>query len=130
MNELVKSRIKSRLVNNPFHEGNIERVFLAAVIAGERIPEGIDASCFRVGKNRVIFKALVELEKLEIGSSKKDALSVFLNESGMLAAAGGEMYIKEVIDKGAEFFGKHPAIGLKVYARELILQNLRRVTNG
>jgi hypothetical protein len=71
-----------------------ERGFLSCVIAGARIPSRITPDFFRVPRNRVIFEALRELEKL--GMAGIEGLTVFLRETGGLEAAGGEIYLQEI----------------------------------
>jgi hypothetical protein len=71
-----------------------ERGFLSCLIAGAKIPPQITPDLFRVPRNRVIFQAFLELEKLDIGGIEE--LAVFLRESGRLEAAGGETYLREI----------------------------------
>jgi hypothetical protein len=71
-----------------------ERGFLSCAIAGAQIPSRITLDLFKVPRNRVIFQALRELERLNLAGL--GALTVFLWETGRIEAAGGEKYLLDV----------------------------------
>jgi hypothetical protein len=71
-----------------------ERGFLSCVIAGGKIPGEIAGDCFKIPRNRLIFEALRELERLGMAGPK--ALAVLLRETGQLEAAGGEDYVRDI----------------------------------
>ncbi|GHT69286.1 hypothetical protein FACS1894110_18440 [Spirochaetia bacterium] len=108
------------LGENPFYEGNLERTFLSAVLSGGKIPAEITVEHFRVSDNRLVFLALKRLEKLEIGSSLHGAVVLYLSGSGCMTKAQAEPAVKRI-----EALSGDPRF-INAYARELILQNLRR----
>jgi hypothetical protein len=71
-----------------------ERGFLSCVMSGANIPQWITPELFRIPRNLIIFRALQELEKLDI--TGLDALIVFLRETGRLGSADGEGYVRGV----------------------------------
>lgn len=68
-----------------------ERGFLSCVIAGAKIPAEITRDSFKISRNKIVFQALRELEKLNLAGI--EALTVFLRETGRLEAAGGKDYL-------------------------------------
>jgi hypothetical protein len=71
-----------------------ERGFLSCAVAGAKIPPQITPEVFKIPRNKIIFHALRELERLDMAGV--NVLITFLRETSRLEAAGGGEYIRDI----------------------------------